>query len=402
MATRAEKALAKYGRALAEDREGGFAVTGSRIDAIYKNLATTTRGVARQLTAEQRRTVAAVERLAARQSTSAMRAVRTTKGQINEQFGGLIGSASGPLLAPVRAGARAALVEGRGSVGAAGLLARGNIAAVKIAEAGVAQAQAGAQYATAQALAARTQDDQAVIAQQQFELMQMREASRLRIEEWRKTTGSLAGADGGSGGVLAVANQGAMAFSGLHSLFNSSEFWAANQRSMTASEAATAYISGAGITDPNLQQVIFAVSTAMYNAGAGDSSVGQGLFGPGTGPESRMNLVRAAVTSVLTSMYPNYAKHSDAIDASIENFVGAVTVNRAADETAAGLDSAGQLYDGKPVEGKPGYVWRAVLGPRGIIVDWEQVPAVSQAPRVSGPTGEESPLRSRGGVLSGS
>jgi hypothetical protein len=316
------------GRMLRRDRMGDFRYATSVTDAIFGNLSTTSRGLGRQLTAENARQLAALQRLTARSSQANARAVNRTEGRVASRYGSAIAGAVQPQMGVVRGAAKGATTIVRGQAAAGGIAARGGAAAMDALQAGVAEAQAGAQAQLAQALSYRAKNDAQLIAEKQLALQQMRLQAQLDFQNWKKQQDylqKLQNTNPDLSGMTAVASSAASAFTGLQTIFNTPTTDTADGSISfpNAAEAASKYIQDNGITDQNEAALIYALSAAMYQAGAGPTTEGQ-LYGPGHSDAERQKLILNALMTRLAMLYPNFSKYQNELQKAIEAQVAAV------------------------------------------------------------------------------
>jgi hypothetical protein len=167
-------ALKELKAALRESRIGGFNVTTDMNEAIFANLTSTGKGIARKLTASQARDLAAIQRISSRGIKASSRSAARTQSQAVNRYGTAMGPDAAQQLAPARAQAAGLRAAAKGSKAGAGLLAKGGDLGLQIQREGVAEAQAGAEYATAAALLYRGKQDAALVAEQRLAIAQQR------------------------------------------------------------------------------------------------------------------------------------------------------------------------------------------------------------------------------------
>lgn len=308
-----------------QSRRKGFKYTTDVNAAIYGNLATTVAGYGRSLTGEQARQLQALRALQANTAAREAGLAAGAAGVVRSQYGSAIAGAVRPATRGLQVLAKAATKTVNAQVGAAGIVARGNEAAQATLGQGVATAQASAQYATAQALEYRAKNDAQATATAKLALDQMILANKLDIANYKaKLALDEKAAGGDTAGVTAVATAGANAAAGLNASYNTyyaqdgstyrtdevfydedtGKLYADEDHTIpvtlpNATQAASAYVSENAITDENQVKMIYAVSQAMYAAGAGKAP---GAF------ENRSETVTAAVNQQLAILYPQYAK----------------------------------------------------------------------------------------------
>lgn len=163
-----------YKKALRQDLMGDLGFTQSQLDAIAGNLLTTGRGLARSLTADQARQVAAIQRISVRGAKKVAGIVEKTAETATNRYGSAMsGIVDTSLLAAVGT-AKAAKSIGAGAVRSAKGLAQAGSTALAIQQASAQEAYEGANYAMAVALKARGQADATAVAEMQFQLKQTR------------------------------------------------------------------------------------------------------------------------------------------------------------------------------------------------------------------------------------
>lgn len=326
-----------FKKAARKDLMGDLGFTQSQLDAISSNLLTTGKGLARSLTVDQARQVAAIQRISARGAKKVAGIVQRTAETATSRYGTAMGGIVHTDLLAAAGTAKAAKSIGLGAVRQAKGLAQAGQAALAIQQSSTKEAIAGAEYAMATALKSRGQADATQVAQMQFQLEMQKQAQDAARAEFKFETDYLA-KQGGETGVLAVAQTAAMAWNGLRAYFNPvDKDGNPTGDVVTAQEAAQLYIQAAGIADVNQQQVIFAVANAMWANGAGPSQPGQ-LYGPGHSAAERAGILRSAITTSLISMYPHFQKYSDRIDALINAWMGVVATGEASNALAGAIN----------------------------------------------------------------
>ena len=183
---KAQSDIFKLSGALSGDLRGDTRFTNSQLDAIFGNLRTTGKGLARNLTAAQRHELESMRRIsqvgmgqAARQGVGAANAANDLYGG---QYGGVVADKFGPALGGAKA--TKAVIGALGSSG--NIIARGNQSALAIQRRSVASARSGADYATATALAERGNADASQVASAQLQLDQMRLSHELDLEKMKQ------------------------------------------------------------------------------------------------------------------------------------------------------------------------------------------------------------------------
>lgn len=168
--------------ALKADRMAGFRQTGSALDAIYGNLATTTRGIAASQTVANARTMAALERISGRAAKRATGIARSTGKAERNAYGSVAGAAADRQSHGLEAAAKASALTLKGEVGAGKVGVKGAADVLGIISAGAQEAKAGAAGQLADALAYRARQDAQVIAGMQQARMQ----ANLEFQNWKR------------------------------------------------------------------------------------------------------------------------------------------------------------------------------------------------------------------------
>lgn len=311
-------------RALNADTMGDYKASGSQLDAIYANLRTTGAGAGAALTSRQNREMAAMDRIRSRNVAAGDRVVKKTAAQERTRYGTALGGTVDESLGLARATASATKVGTLGQRKAATILSEAGQLAMKTGEQGAAEAQAAADYAHEVALKSRFQTDAATVAQMQFDLKQLRINHQFAMEEmktqaalqWKyrelelnKLQNAEQSDPASYTGLTQAAGSAAGAYTGLQKIFETA---GTDGSFPTANDAAEAYISQHGIQDPAEISFIKSISSAMYANGAGPTNPGglnnteNGLYGAGTSPELRQQMVIDSIMETIMAQYPQY------------------------------------------------------------------------------------------------
>jgi hypothetical protein len=329
MANRADtKAKAKIiatRQMLAATREKGFRTTGSALDAIYGNLATTSKGIAASQTVANARTAAALERISGRTDRRVSGIARRAGAQERNLFGAVAGAAAdrqtGVLEAAVSASK--ATLKGERQAGAVGI--RGAADVVGIIQAGAKEARAGAAGQLADALQYRAKQDASIVA----EMQKARLDANLQFQTWKRQQQYLAkqeAADktGSLGGVVTVTQTATEAATWMRKQMAANPGW-------NAMQLAEAY-SASFPSDPNAAPMLTLLAQRVWH------SVSNGQTIDGYTREDEAHDIQQAVHT----LYPNFGKHRDDINRTITQGLRAGYADvaaTAAEEVAASTPS---------------------------------------------------------------
>lgn len=265
---------------LAQARMGGFKATGSALDAVYGNLATTQKGIGKTQTVANQRALAAVARIASRTSRASAR--QGVAGQ--NMFGNVVGSSADRQNASVEAAAKAGRLAIGGNAKATRTQAKGAVDTLGIVKAGAKAAASGAQGQLADALAYRARQDAQVVAQMQ----QARQQAQLQYQTWVKQQKYLQDHP---------ANQPGQSASGMA---------AAARGYGDASVAMRDYL--VDHPDATVAELVTAASPADQNEQLVYTHLAKALTGP-SAPQTREEEIQAVMDSMLT-LYPNFQGHA--------------------------------------------------------------------------------------------
>lgn len=324
--------------ALKQQREGGFNAGENALGGIYSSLGTTLRGVSGKTSADNARRVAALDRIQQRSAARAASTVAGAQSGITTRYGAALGQTASQQLAPAAAQAHEVAGIGKAATRAGAQTARGINQAMGIERTAATASRASADYAMASALDYRAKNDASLIAQQKTDLAKARLDAQLQWQNWKREQDYLQKqkdkANPALGSQLsAVAGSAASSFTGLHALYENWDPTATNPATgnpygpVTPAAIAAAYIGANGITDPNEQTLVTAISRAMYPGTIAGG--GQGGWG-GHGS----NVVWSAVQQQLTAMYPDFAKYSDQVQAAVIAQVKAAMAAQTANDLA--------------------------------------------------------------------
>jgi hypothetical protein len=335
--------IRKLGKALERERMAGFTRTRDQLDAIYGNLTSFIGKRGARLTRSNERTVSKMAahlgrmRLAERRTS---RAEQDLVGRYGGAMAGVAADATRPAEVAAENNVKTAKI-GR-NVGRYG--AQTGQQLVSIAREGAETAQAGAEYATAQALAGRTKEDVAMVAQmqhdiylaklqhrqqmeqmeQQFTLQQAaedkaREDAEQSIEPLAWSTGApmLDVATAGAAGIRAYLEQ------------NPEATW----------DETKAHLVDRGYMeadDPNAEAIVGQLFTSIKQ---------RGLYGEGSDRTKMVNATREALFSVLAQAYggmPEFISllQNPAFRKKVEKYVNA-RLKKIYTEDILGLNSGG-------------------------------------------------------------
>jgi hypothetical protein len=387
----AQRDINKYAGILRAKRVGAFHTTTDAVNGVYGNLATTTSGYAKNLSAEQARQLGALQRLRSNTQQLVGRTRRGTVADVQQTYGSAVaGGQAATGFATGKAVAKAGRTAIGAQVGAAGILARGSEAAMGALQAGVGAESAGAQALTADALAYRGKQDAATIAASQLALDQMVLQNKLDIENYKAKLKLADAANNTNGAMTAVATTAASATQDMWDGFNHYVDPATGQPITGADAGRIEIIDGkptldgkpvivpnaAGVAQTYMQlngidpassqgQVIQSIATAMAQAGAGKA--------PGAYANDPQVLVDA-VNQQMAMLYPQFGKYQATIDSLITAQFG-ITMGQAPNVGAAAthtppdtgiLSSFGQKYLGGVAAG-------AIIG-TGAVLSGGQTP----------------------------
>lgn len=203
------RSIRQSANALERDRMSDFRFAGSQLDAIYGALAKTRRKVGKRITSQNARILDRMAGIVARQRQGSRR-VTGAQAESVSRYGGAIAGAVGEQFKPATTMARTGKADALAGQAVGLKEAKTDQTILGIAEAGAAEARAGADYALAQALAERTNQDVTLIAQQKhdlamakiqqrFQLAAMEKQADLDYANWKKQQEFL---QGGAAGVL--------------------------------------------------------------------------------------------------------------------------------------------------------------------------------------------------------
>lgn len=167
--------------ALERDRMSDFRFAGSQLDAIYGALAKTRRKVGKRITVQNERILARMAGIVAKQRQGSRRAIGAEAESVR-RYGGAIAGAVGEQFKPGSTVAKSGVKDALAGQAVGLHEAKTDQTILGIAEAGAAEARAGADYALSQALAERTNQDVALIAQQKHDLAMAKLQQRFAIE----------------------------------------------------------------------------------------------------------------------------------------------------------------------------------------------------------------------------
>ena len=315
---------------LAQARTGGFKTTGSALDAIYANLATTQGGIGKTQTVASQRALAAVARIAGRTNRASAR--QATKGQ--GAFGAVAGAAADRQNRSVEANVKAGRTALGADLGATKTQAKGAADVLGILQAGATAAQAGAKGQLADALAYRARQDASVVAdmqkarldaQLQFQTWK-RQQDYLKRQETKDKTGSL-------GGVSAVADTAGDAAVWFR------EYMQQNPGA-TAQAALNAY-QAANYVDANAAPMLGLIANKVYQS----VDPATGLTRDGY---TRVDETRDIMQAVAT-LYPNFGKVHDKVASVISSRWDAWD----AGNTAKAAEDAARTAANPPPDGTP-------------------------------------------------
>lgn len=180
-------------KALGGARNSEFQYTQDVLGAIYGNAASTIGGGKAALTGEQARLMSSLKLLKQNQAQGSKRTTRRTENNISNLYGSSTLGAVAPYVDTVRTAGKAGTKAVNARAAAAGIVGRGNKAAMNTLAEGVKMAQAGAEGQLADALAYRAKNDASLVAQQElalqqhrYSMVQMREQNKLDLENYRK------------------------------------------------------------------------------------------------------------------------------------------------------------------------------------------------------------------------
>lgn len=169
-----------------QDRREDFSFTQNQLDSIFGNLATTGRGVARQLDKTQARQMAAIERLIGRRTKSLERNVVGGEAEARRLFGSAMGGVIDEQFAQARGVLRGTANNAQSNREAARLESRGGDIAMAAAREGADSARAGADYALASALGYRARDDASLVAERRAQLVDQAFEAEQAEEDFRR------------------------------------------------------------------------------------------------------------------------------------------------------------------------------------------------------------------------
>lgn len=161
---------------------GDFNFTRNQQAAVFANLATTGKGAARQLSAQQSQVLGAMARLAGRTGAGALQ--KTYRSTLAE-FGGM-GKVARADFGPARATSKATGILNRAELEAGVLTGRAGTTALEAQRAGAREAASGAQYALASALRYRAGQDAQLIAGQEADIAKMQLQASLDLDIYKK------------------------------------------------------------------------------------------------------------------------------------------------------------------------------------------------------------------------
>lgn len=178
------KLIDQRDRALARGRKADFRLTRRINDALYGNLSAFISGRAGSLNAENRRIIGRMGALVEGMKLAGRKTAAAQQGA-TDAYGGMLSNAASFAFAPARSEAREGVAMAQAGKRLGGDYAATGADIMSMAGQGAEQARAGADYATAQALSARTQRDAADIANEklQIKMMEMQQAFELQKME---------------------------------------------------------------------------------------------------------------------------------------------------------------------------------------------------------------------------
>lgn len=352
--TRAAAGIAATRKLYKRDRMSEYKATQSLTRSLYGNALGTLGGVAKNMTADQKRQLAALKRVT---SGKAERRISNRAADTVRNLYGIAGTGfAGPALDTLAATAKGAHTTLQGQRKAGGILAESNDAAMSTLAAGLKESSQGAKAAVANALLYRAKNDASLISDRKTALAQERiqaavdeRNARLQAEldykNWQKQQDYInkqVGADG-----TAVAGVAGDAWTGLRTISN---LWYDDQgnsyhtseldpesigtghptttddvpvQGMTAGQAAAQYAGDQGYAiDSPEGTVIAAVARSMWNAGAGVTN-----SDPFNANQAAQ--IRSSLTSSLGVLYPHMpaAKMTALIEAQVKAASSAAAAN---------------------------------------------------------------------------
>lgn len=179
--------IGAFKKANRQDLMGDLNYTQSQLAAISGNLLTTGKGLARGLTADQARQIAAIQRVSAKGVKRIAGIVQGGQEAVANRYGSAIAGAAQPDFLTALGTAKAAGSITAGAVKQAKGTAAAGQASMDIMQSAASEAASGAQYAMAVALKSRAQTDASQAAAMQFELQKMRLQHTLDLKgqkEW--------------------------------------------------------------------------------------------------------------------------------------------------------------------------------------------------------------------------
>ena len=373
------RAILEFQRASSQDLAGDIAATQNQLAAIFANLRTTGKGTAKTLTAQQSRELTAIQRLISQSKAKSRAELAGTAQKARTRYGSALVPVVQQQLGVSKAVSRASRTVARGQAAGAKLLAAGGQQALGIAQAAAAEARAAADYALAAAIEQRERVDAETVAQMRFELermrldnkyalQQMRLASQLRIEEYRKQqemAQELAKDDPAVRSGLAMAIDLAVhSFPKLVDLFNTP---VDGKLPNNPADVANMYIASnpAVANDPNATAFVRAMADAMWSAGAGVAP-GQlygyqpDRYGPGGGVAWRQELAFRAIRDKITTLYPQFVPYADHILDSLRTGTESLFMLNALRD-AENLMASGQVGEGELVDRSAWLAGKAVV-----------------------------------------
>lgn len=175
----------KLGKALERERMAGFTRTRDQLDAIYGNLTSFIGKRGARLTRSNERTVSKMAAHLGRMRLAERRTSRAEQDMVG-RYGGMLSGVAADVTRPAEVAAENNVKTAKigRNVGRYG--AQTGQQLVSIAREGAETAQAGAEYATAQALASRTKEDVAMVAQMQHDIFLAKLQHRQQMEQMQK------------------------------------------------------------------------------------------------------------------------------------------------------------------------------------------------------------------------